>query len=108
MASSLSFVTNQLSTNNIDWKLDEPTLKNKIKYLCLVGGLSTSEYFQERMNTEFKRKSQYNLCIIIPKLQMLSVVKGAAWFWITENYVHMWIKKKQLLVYKVLIQHISV
>ena len=71
----------------IDTLLNHDKVKGKCKYLCLVGGLSTSPYFHQRIAKQFGKESQYKLKIIAPELQMLSVVKGAAYFGITENYV---------------------
>eukprot|EP00483_Globobulimina_turgida_P003392 UN03398 len=57
------------------------------KYLCLVGGLSTSPYFQKQMKHQFGTKSKYQLSVIIPQRPILSVVEGAAYFAITQNYI---------------------
>ena len=67
--------------------LNEPKLMRNCKYLCLVGGLSCSAYFQYKMIERFGYKSRYNLEIIIPKRPLLSVVEGAAYFGITKNYI---------------------
>ena len=60
---------------------------NNCKYLCLVGGLSTSQYFQYKMTKAFGPESKYKLKIIIPHRPILSVVEGAAYFGITPNYI---------------------
>ena len=52
----------------------------KCSYLCLVGGLSESKYFQQQMEKEFGSKSKYGLEMIIPERPILSVAKGAACF----------------------------
>jgi len=57
------------------------------KYLCLVGGLSISPYFRERMTDEFGPKSRYGLTVIKPKRPMLSVVEGAAHMGVNEDYI---------------------
>ena len=67
--------------------LKEPKMMRNCKYLCLAGGLSTSLYFQSRMEQEFGVRSKYNLELIIPKRPILSVVEGAAYFAITPNYI---------------------
>ena len=67
--------------------LNEPKLMKGCKYLCMAGGLSTSRYFQSRMNKAFGIKSPYKLIIILPNRPLLSVVQGAAYFGITANYV---------------------
>ena len=67
--------------------LNEPKLMRNCKYLCLVGGLSCSLYFQHRMIETFGPKSRYKLDIIIPQRPLLSVVEGAAYFGITDNYI---------------------
>ena len=53
----------------------------------IVGGLSQSAYFQQRMNHEFGIKSRYRLNVIIPKRPILSVIEGAAYFGITAHYI---------------------
>ena len=67
--------------------LNEPKLMTNCKYLCLVGGLSTSKYFQLRMEQQFGPKSKYKLKLIIPRRPILCVVEGAAYFGITNNYI---------------------
>ena len=57
------------------------------KYLCLVGGLSTSKYYRSRMSAVFGSKSRYNMQLIMPQRPILSVVEGAAYFGITPNYI---------------------
>ena len=71
----------------IDTLLNDDKLKGKCKYLCLVGGLSTSTYFNEKINKNFGEKSKYKLTIIVPQRPLLSVVQGAAYFGITSNYI---------------------
>ena len=60
---------------------------NGCKYLCLVGGLPSSPYFEDKIETEFGSKSKYKLQIIVPSRPILSVVAGAAYFGITTNYI---------------------
>ena len=67
--------------------LNEPKLMRTCRYLCLVGGLSTSPYFQYRMRDAFGPKSKYRLQVIIPERPILAVVEGAAYFAITTNYI---------------------
>ena len=67
--------------------LSEPKLMRNCKYLCLVGGLSTSPYFKNKMEKEFGIKSKYKMIVIQPTRPLLSVVEGAAYFGITKNYV---------------------
>ena len=57
------------------------------KYLCLVGGLSISKYFQSKMRMEFGKEENYNLTVIMPARPVLSVVEGAAYSAITHNYI---------------------
>ena len=71
--------------NHINNLLQEDILKNKCKYIYLVGGFSCSKYFQYRMKNEFEKK--YNLIIIIPKYPSLCTVQGAAYFGIRKNYI---------------------
>merc|ERR1719474_244039 len=89
---------NVLWTNMFDHVLDptishiksllkEPKLMQNCKYLCLVGGLSTSPYFQNRMISEFGLQSKYRLNMIIPKRPILAVVRGAAYMGVTDNYI---------------------
>ena len=67
--------------------LNEPKLMRNCKYLCLVGGLSTSPYFQSILRDTFGPKSKYKLTLIIPQRPILCVVEGAAYFGITKNYI---------------------
>ena len=67
--------------------LNEPKLMRNCKYLCLVGGLSTSPYFQSILRDTFGPKSKYRLTLIIPQRPILCVVEGAAYFGITKNYI---------------------
>ena len=73
--------------DHIQKLLNKPQLIRGCKYLCMVGGLSTSPYFQFKMKKAFGMKSRYKLIIIIPRRPLLSVVEGAAYFGITTNYV---------------------
>ena len=57
------------------------------KYLCLVGGLSTSRYFQYRMQKEFGAESEYQLEIIVPIRPVLCVCEGAAYFGMVKKYI---------------------
>ena len=68
-------------------KLLQNDKMNGCKYLCLVGGLSSSSYFKYKMRKELGDKSKYNLKIVIPERPILSVVEGAAYFGITRNYI---------------------
>ena len=72
---------------HIDKLLQETEKMKDCKYLCLVGGLSTSIYFRSKMRLKFGEKSEYKLKLIIPNRPMLSVVTGAAYFGITKNYI---------------------
>ena len=67
--------------------LNEPKLTRKCKYLCLVGGLSCSKYFQYKMQEAFGMRSKYMMTVITPNRPILSVVEGAAYFGITDNYI---------------------
>ena len=60
--------------------LKQPKLKGNSKFLGLVGGLSTSPYFRERMTAEFGPSSPYRLQLVIPPKPLLAVVSGAARF----------------------------
>lgn len=73
--------------NHIQNLLNEPKMMRKCKYLCLVGGLSTSPYFQQRMRAEFGMRSRFRLEISIPERPILSVVTGAAYMGIVDNYI---------------------
>ena len=75
------------TVKHIQKLLNQPSLMRKCKYLCLVGGLSCSAYFQYRMKQEFGPLSKYLLIIITPNRPILSVVAGAAYFGITRDYV---------------------
>eukprot|EP01083_Nonionella_stella_P018951 52725_1 len=57
------------------------------KYLGLVGGFSASKYFQSRMKHKFGYCSGYTMNVIVPKFPMLSVVEGAAYMAITQDYI---------------------
>ena len=52
--------------------------KNKLKYICLVGGFSKSEYLKWRIKKRFGSDSIYKLIMVVPKNPILSVVDGAA------------------------------
>eukprot|EP01083_Nonionella_stella_P009681 27761_1 len=67
--------------------LCEKSMVENCKYLCLVGGLSCSPYFQNKMRNVFGEQSKYKLRLIIPQRPILSVVHGAAYFGITKNYI---------------------
>eukprot|EP01084_Bolivina_argentea_P092332 166119_1 len=58
----------------------------RCSYLCLVGGLSCSPYFQHEMAQEFVH-GDYNLQLIIPQRPILSVVEGAAYFGLIKDYI---------------------
>eukprot|EP01083_Nonionella_stella_P286560 975334_1 len=72
---------------HIEELLCNPSMMRNCKYLCLVGGLSCSPYFQHKMKTVFGERSRYKLRVIIPERPMLCVVYGAACFGITKNYI---------------------
>ncbi len=69
----------------------DKSLLNNCKYMCLVGGLSSSSYFKNRIHNTFgensETKNKYNFIIIRPERPMLTVVEGAALFGITKNYI---------------------
>eukprot|EP01083_Nonionella_stella_P192415 711260_1 len=73
--------------DHVEQLLRNPAMKSKCKYLCLVGGLSCSPYFQHKMQSAFDEESRYKLRLIIPKRPILSVVYGAACFGIVNNYI---------------------
>merc|ERR1711971_1319935 len=58
--------------------LEDSKLQKQCNYLCLVGGLSRSPYFEWRMRRQFGSKSRYKMEIVVPRRPMLSVVEGAA------------------------------
>ena len=58
-----------------------------VRYLCLVGGLSTSPYFVGRLEQAFGAKSRFALTLVVPQRPILSVVEGAAYLGITEGYI---------------------
>eukprot|EP01083_Nonionella_stella_P014674 41200_1 len=62
--------------------LDRDEMK-ECKYMCLVGGLSESKYFQYRMKQTFGS----NVELIIPQRPILSVVEGAALFGVFNTFV---------------------
>jgi len=66
---------------------DDKLMKGRCNFMCLVGGLSESLYFQSRMREVFGEKSFYKLPIIVPKRPILSVVDGAARFGAIRNYI---------------------
>ena len=71
-------------------KQDVQSIRGRMKdckYLCLVGGLSCSKYFQHRIITEFREKSAFKLQVIVPDAPILSVVKGAAYFGLQTDYI---------------------
>ena len=57
------------------------------KYLCLVGGLSTSPYFQYKMEKELGTESKYKLEMIVPIRPVLCVCEGAAYFGMVKKYI---------------------
>ena len=75
------------TVDHIKKLLNEPKLMRNCKYLCLVGGLSCSPYFQYKMDEQFGKKSRYRLEVVVPNKPILSVVEGAAYFGITKNYI---------------------
>eukprot|EP01083_Nonionella_stella_P078673 215404_1 len=72
---------------HVEGLLCKPSMKMNCKYLCLVGGLSCSPYFQHKMKSVFGEQSEYKMRLIIPKRPILSVVYGAACFGIVKNYI---------------------
>eukprot|EP01084_Bolivina_argentea_P263715 446445_1 len=66
--------------------LDMKVMKH-CKYLALVGGFSCSKYFQKRMKDMFGVFSKYCMNIIIPNKPMLSVVEGASYMAIRQDYI---------------------
>eukprot|EP01083_Nonionella_stella_P013584 38221_1 len=75
------------TVNHIKKLLKTETIQNNVQYLCLVGGLSCSKYYQFRMKEEFGLSSKYKLNIIVPVRPILSVVEGAAYFGIKADYI---------------------
>eukprot|EP01084_Bolivina_argentea_P239280 402216_1 len=49
----------------------------RLKYLCIAGGLSTSKYFQRRIQQTFDMNSKYKLSIRTTRRPVLSVISGA-------------------------------
>ena len=81
--------------DHVEKLLKMPVLSENCKYLCLVGGLSCSPYFQSRMRMRFGKESEYKLDLIIPKPSpILAVVRGAAYFGITDNYIRARVLKR--------------
>ena len=72
--------------HHIDKLLNKVEMKG-CKYLCIVGGLSCSTYFESRLNSEFGQLSKYQLMLIVPQRPILTVVSGAAYLGITDNYI---------------------
>ena len=68
-------------------KLLENLRMRDCKYLCLVGGLSSSPYVQKRIKEQLGINTKYGLEIITQKQPTLTVVEGAAYFGITKNYI---------------------
>ena len=68
-------------------KLLNNQVMENCNYLCLVGGLSCSPYFQHQMKEEFGLNSDYKLKLVIPRRPILSVVEGAAYFGLIKNYI---------------------
>ena len=69
--------------------LEDEQLK-QCKYLILVGGLSNSRYYQQRIYNEFGKRGggiRKKLKIIIPDKPQLCVVEGAARYGIKPNYI---------------------
>eukprot|EP01083_Nonionella_stella_P262378 892249_1 len=52
--------------NHIHKLLAEPKLMRNCRYLCLVGGFSSSLYFQNKMKKTFGAKSKYGMQMIVP------------------------------------------
>jgi len=67
-------------------------LKNKLKYMCFVGGFSQSEYVHHRMNETFG--NQYSL--IYHEKPMLCVVEGAVFLSILRK------EKKKFVTHRVM------
>ena len=66
--------------------LQEEVMKG-CNYLCLVGGLSCSPYFQHRMKKAFGEGSDNGLTVIIPEKPILTVIQGAAYFAKRVDYI---------------------
>eukprot|EP01083_Nonionella_stella_P100962 285546_1 len=61
--------------NHIHKLLAEPKLMRNCKYLCLVGGFSSSVYFQTKMENAFGSRSKYRMQMVVPNRPILSVVE---------------------------------
>merc|ERR1712062_699394 len=59
------------------------------KYLCLVGGLCSSQYVQKQFKFEFQSgsKTKHRLKVIIPNKPLLTVVVGAARMGLRNDYI---------------------
>ena len=68
-------------------KLINEHKERQFEYLCLVGGLSCSLYFQHKMEKAFGGKTKYDLKIVTTKRPILSVVTGAAYFAKYPKYI---------------------
>ena len=64
------------------------------KYICLVGGFSSSKYLQSRIVFELGTKSDYRLIVIVPKRPSLSVVDGAVRLGLKPDYIQSRIVQK--------------
>ena len=70
-----------------DQLLNKNEMNNgQCKYLFMVGGLSQSKYFQQKM-IEWVNDYGNKMNIIIPKCSILSVVGGAARFGVISNFI---------------------
>ena len=51
--------------------------KQKLKCVCLAGGMSMSKYVQYKVRQEFGRKSDFGLHVVVTERPFLAVVNGA-------------------------------
>eukprot|EP00484_Ammonia_sp_Unknown_P021757 CAMPEP_0197026112 /NCGR_PEP_ID=MMETSP1384-20130603/6279_1 /TAXON_ID=29189 /ORGANISM="Ammonia sp." /LENGTH=703 /DNA_ID=CAMNT_0042454723 /DNA_START=41 /DNA_END=2152 /DNA_ORIENTATION=+ len=65
----------------------EPLKDKQCRYICLVGGFSSSRYLQSRIMYELGIKSEYRLIVIVPKRPSLSVVDGAVRLGLKPDYI---------------------
>eukprot|EP01083_Nonionella_stella_P192949 712995_1 len=72
---------------HVDGLLQQDMVRQGCKYLYLCGGFSCSTYYQHRMEKHFGAKSKHQLMLRIPEYPTLCIVKGAAYFAITDNYI---------------------
>eukprot|EP00485_Elphidium_margaritaceum_P000041 CAMPEP_0202692808 /NCGR_PEP_ID=MMETSP1385-20130828/7099_1 /ASSEMBLY_ACC=CAM_ASM_000861 /TAXON_ID=933848 /ORGANISM="Elphidium margaritaceum" /LENGTH=722 /DNA_ID=CAMNT_0049348405 /DNA_START=35 /DNA_END=2203 /DNA_ORIENTATION=+ len=68
-------------------KLDALNKDSPCRYICLVGGFSSSKYLQHRIMYELGIKSEYKLIVIVPKRPSLSVVDGAVRLGLKPDFI---------------------